>query len=90
MVRLPHENTELRAQGLKQLYANANASARGVPPDTVDKLRKMFAFLDVMQAPGGTAGTYKLEGSHLDRRPQGDVEPSRNAQPPAYLPYRHG
>ena len=23
--------------------------AKGVPPDTVDKLRKMFAFLDAMQ-----------------------------------------
>ncbi len=24
-------------------------NAKGVPPDTVDKLRKMFAFLDAMQ-----------------------------------------
>ena len=28
--------------GLKRLYAED--SAKGVPPDTVDKLRKMFAF----------------------------------------------
>ena len=36
-------------RGLKRLYSDANP--RGVPPDTVDKLRKMFAFLDDMQDP---------------------------------------
>jgi len=34
-------------KGLKRLYAED--SAKGLPPDTVDKLRKMFAFLDAMQ-----------------------------------------
>src|SRR5208283_1281420 len=34
-------------KGLKRLYSED--SAKGVPPDTVDKLRKMFAFLDAMQ-----------------------------------------
>jgi proteic killer suppression protein len=34
-------------KGLKRLYSED--SAKGVPPDTVDKLRKMFAFLDTMQ-----------------------------------------
>jgi proteic killer suppression protein len=34
-------------KGLKRLYEDN--SAKGVPPDTVDKLRKMFAFLDTMQ-----------------------------------------
>lgn len=34
-------------KGLKRLYAGD--SAKGVPPDTVDKLRKMLAFLDDMQ-----------------------------------------
>ena len=34
-------------KGLKRLYAED--SAKGVPPDTVDKLRKMLAFLDEMQ-----------------------------------------
>jgi hypothetical protein len=34
-------------RGLKWLYAED--SAKGVPPDTVDKLRKMFAFLDDME-----------------------------------------
>lgn len=36
-------------KGLKRLYEED--SAKGVPPDTVDKLRKMLAFLDDMQGP---------------------------------------
>ena len=36
-------------KGLKWLYSED--SAKGVPPDTVDKLRKMFAYLDDMQDP---------------------------------------
>jgi len=35
-------------KGLRMLYAED--SAKGVPPDTVDKLRKMFAYLDNMEA----------------------------------------
>ena len=34
-------------KGLKRLYAGD--VAKGVPPDTVDKLRKMLAFLDDME-----------------------------------------
>jgi proteic killer suppression protein len=34
-------------KGLKRLYAEDNS--KGVPPDTADKLRKMFAFIDAMQ-----------------------------------------
>jgi toxin HigB-1 len=34
-------------KGLKRLYSEE--SVKGVPPDTVDKLRKMFAYLDNMQ-----------------------------------------
>ncbi len=34
-------------RGLKRLYSGDGA--KGVPPDTADKLRKMFAFLDAMQ-----------------------------------------
>jgi proteic killer suppression protein len=34
-------------KGLKRLYVEDDV--RGVPPDTVDKLRKMLAFLDDMQ-----------------------------------------
>jgi proteic killer suppression protein len=33
-------------KGLKRFYGDDNA--KGVPPDTVDKLRKMLAFLDAM------------------------------------------
>jgi proteic killer suppression protein len=44
------ENSELRAQGPQAPYSED--SAKGVPPDTVDKLRKMFAFLDAMQEAG--------------------------------------
>jgi toxin HigB-1 len=36
-------------KGLRRLYAED--SAKGVPPDTADKLRKMLAFLDDMQDP---------------------------------------
>jgi proteic killer suppression protein len=36
-------------KGLKKLYADD--SVKGVPPDTADKLRKMFAFLDDMEDP---------------------------------------
>jgi proteic killer suppression protein len=36
-------------KGLKTLYADN--LAKGVPPDSVDKLRKMLAFLDDMQDP---------------------------------------
>lgn len=34
-------------KGLKRLYAED--SRKGVPPDTVDKLRKMLAYLDEMR-----------------------------------------
>ena len=36
-------------KALKRLYVEDNA--KGVPSDTVDKLRKMFAFLDDMKDP---------------------------------------
>jgi toxin HigB-1 len=36
-------------KGLRQLYAED--IAKGVPPDTLDKLCKMLAFLDDMQEP---------------------------------------
>lgn len=36
-------------KGLKRLYRED--SAKGVPPDAMDKLRKMLAFLDDMQDP---------------------------------------
>lgn len=36
-------------KGLKRLYSED--ITKGVPPETVDKLRKMFAYLDDMQDP---------------------------------------
>ena len=36
-------------KGLKALYTDD--TAKGVPPDSADKLRKMLAFLDEMQDP---------------------------------------
>jgi proteic killer suppression protein len=36
-------------KGLKRLYEEDKA--KGVPPDTVDKLRKMLAYLDDMKSP---------------------------------------
>jgi toxin HigB-1 len=36
-------------RGQARLYTDDNA--KGVPPDTVDKLRKIFAFLDAMENP---------------------------------------
>ena len=36
-------------KGLKKLYTDDNS--KGVSPDTADKLRKMFAFLDDMEDP---------------------------------------
>jgi toxin HigB-1 len=36
-------------KGLKKLYEDD--SSKGVSPDSVDKLRKMLAFLDDMQGP---------------------------------------
>ena len=36
-------------KGLRRLYAED--SPKGVPADTVDKLRKMFAYLDAMDDP---------------------------------------
>jgi hypothetical protein len=36
-------------KGLKWLYSDGRA--KGVPPETVDKLRKMFAYLDQIEHP---------------------------------------
>ena len=36
-------------KGLKKLYADD--ATKGVPPDTIDKLRKMLAFLEDMVEP---------------------------------------
>ena len=36
-------------KGLKRLYLES--APKGVPPDTVDELRKMFAYLDSIEKP---------------------------------------
>ena len=67
-------------KSLKALYEND--LARGVPPDLVDKLRKMLAFLDDMHSPdelrslpswkahtltGDRNGTWSLSVTHNRR-----------------------
>ena len=67
-------------KGLKRLYTED--SAKGVPPDTVDKLPKMFACLDNMEDPeelraltawkvhtltGERKGTWSLSVTHNRR-----------------------
>jgi hypothetical protein len=42
------ESSQLWPQGPETALYEEN-NAKGVSPDTVDKLRKMFAFLDAMQ-----------------------------------------
>ena len=49
--RTPQRQQQIKRKGdtSKQLYAEDNP--KGVPPDTVDTLGKMLAFLDDMQEP---------------------------------------
>jgi len=54
-------------KGLKRLYAED--VAKGVPPDTADKLRKMFAFLDDMQDAEELQSLSGVEGTHPHGRP---------------------
>jgi proteic killer suppression protein len=53
---------------LKRLYAEDNA--KGVPPDTAEKLRKMLAFLDDMEEPEElrTLLTWKVHTLTGDRK----------------------
>jgi proteic killer suppression protein len=65
-------------RGLKRLYAEANA--KGVPPDTVDKLRKMFAFLDAMEEPEELRAltTWKAHTLTGDRKGTWSLSVTRN------------
>ena len=59
-------------KSLKRFYSED--SAKGVPPGTVDKLRKMFAFLDTIQRTGAGAalkrtGTDARAGLRCSRVP---------------------
>ena len=64
-------------KGLKRLYEED--VTKGVPPDTVDKLRKMLAFLDDMQDPEELRSLSVMENAYAERRPQGNMEPERHS-----------
>jgi hypothetical protein len=72
-------------KGLKRLYVED--STKGVPPDTVDKLRKMLGFLDNMEDPDELCAC-GLEGTHADRRPQRNLEPQRHPEPASNVSHR--
>jgi len=65
-------------KGLKDLYAED--SAKGVPPDTVDKLHKMLAFLDDMEDPGELRclPAWKVHTLTGDRRGTRSLSVTRN------------
>jgi proteic killer suppression protein len=65
-------------KGLKRLYAED--SAKGVPPDMVDKLRKMFAFLDDMKDPEElrTLAAWKVHTLAGDRKDTWSLSVTRN------------
>ena len=65
-------------KGLKTLHAQD--SAKGVPPDTVDKLRKMLAFLDDMQDPEELRSllAWKVHTLTADRKGTWSLSVTRN------------
>jgi toxin HigB-1 len=65
-------------KGLKRLYAED--VAKGVAPDTVDKLRKMLAFLDDMQDPEELRAlpAWKVHTLTGDRRGTWSLSVTRN------------
>ncbi|MBZ5553381.1 MAG: type II toxin-antitoxin system RelE/ParE family toxin [Acidobacteriia bacterium] len=71
-------------KGLKRLYAEDNA--KGVPPDMVDKLRKMLVFLDDMQGPEELRSlpAWKVHTLTGDRRAAWSLTVTRNRR----LPFR--
>ena len=73
---------------LKRLYEDDNA--KGVPPDTMDKLRKMFAFLDAMQEAEELRALTVWKVHTLTGRPQRHMEFKRHRQPPTDVPDRRG
>jgi plasmid maintenance system killer protein len=73
-------------KGLKRFYSED--SAKGVPPDTLDKLRKMFAFLDSMREAEELRAltVWKVHTLTGDRK--GHVEFKRDAEPAFDVHYR--
>ena len=65
-------------KGLKRFYSED--STKGVPPDTVDKLRKMLAFLDDMQEPEELRGlpSWKVHTLTGDRKGTWSLSVTRN------------
>jgi len=65
-------------KGLHKLYAED--SARSVPPDSADKLRKMLAFLDDMQEPEElrALATWKAHTLSGDRKGTWSLSVTRN------------
>jgi plasmid maintenance system killer protein len=74
-------------KGLKKLYADD--ATKGVPADTVDKLRKMFAFLDDMDDPEELRAlpSWKVHTLTGDRK--GHMEPERYGPSAVDLSNRH-
>jgi len=65
-------------KGLKKLYVEDNV--KGVPPDTVDKLRKMLAYIDGMDDPEElrALGTWKAHVLTGDRKGIWSLSVTRN------------
>jgi toxin HigB-1 len=65
-------------KGLKKLYVEDNV--KGVPPDTMDKLRKMLAYLDGMDDPEElrALGTWKAHVLTGDRKGTWSLSVTRN------------
>ena len=65
-------------KGLKRLYTED--SAKGVPPNSADKLRKMLAFLDDMQGPEELRAlpAWKVHTLTGDRRGTWSLSVTRN------------
>ena len=65
-------------RGQKRLYTED--TAKGVPPDTVDKLCKMFAFLDDMERPEElrTLPSWKAHTLTGDRKGTWSLSVTRN------------
>lgn len=65
-------------KGLERLYTDDNR--KGVPPATVDKLRKMYAFLDRMKSPDElrTLTAWKAHTMTGDRKGTVSLSVTRN------------
>jgi toxin HigB-1 len=55
-------------KGLKRLYTED--VTKGVPPDSVDKLRKMLGYLDTMEDFEELRALAAWKNAHAHRRPQ--------------------